>query len=262
MSKLTDEQKIEAVKLYQTGEWTHQQLGERYGVTRPAIGQLFKRRGIQAMNRNRHTCDEHYFDTIDSEWKAYFLGLLYADGCNHRTKYSITIALQERDRAILDHFNQSIQHTRPLYCVDYKPYNPNTSLQYQLHIYSQHMSDQLSRLGCVPRKANVLQFPTPDQVPTIFLSPFMRGYVDGDGCIDNRGCRIYSSESFARSLHAYLVSIGIESGVRVDPRNSGITTEVSIRRKGHNKQFLDWIYQDATIYLDRKYQRYMQYFSD
>ena len=50
----------------------------------------------------KYSFDEHYFDNIDNEHKAYWLGLLMADGYNHETKTCVSLRLQGQDREILE----------------------------------------------------------------------------------------------------------------------------------------------------------------
>lgn len=71
---------------------------------------------------NKYTFNKDYFERIDSKDKAYFLGLLYADGCNSisatQGQCTIVINLHEKDRSILDIFNKYIGSNKPL---SYKP---------------------------------------------------------------------------------------------------------------------------------------------
>ena len=45
------------------------------------------------------------------------------------------------------------------------------------------MWEALNNKGCVPNKSLTLTFPSKDIVPSNLLRHFIRGYVDGDGCI-------------------------------------------------------------------------------
>jgi hypothetical protein len=67
-----------------------------------------------------HTYNENYFDIIDTPQKAYFLGLMYADGGIWHTdkigkygnvlhQYQMSINLQERDKSILELFRKELQ---------------------------------------------------------------------------------------------------------------------------------------------------------
>lgn len=127
--------------------------------------------------------NQKYFDIIDDEYKAYWLGLLYADGCNKDDRGSWSIELQEQDKYLLDGLNKSLNCEKPLLFRDLKSKKPNWSNSYTLEINSKYMCERLTELGCHPRKSLTLKFPTENQVPVHLLQHFIRGYIDGDGCI-------------------------------------------------------------------------------
>lgn len=54
---------------------------------------------------------------------------------------------------------------------------------YRYCFRSKQIHKDLIKLGCVPRKSVILEFPNQEQVPDKFLLPFIRGYFDGDGSL-------------------------------------------------------------------------------
>lgn len=62
--------------------------------------------------------NDSFFEKIDTEEKAYFLGLFYADGCNYINGNAsrVALSLQEDDKKILEIFNNFIypNEDRPL----------------------------------------------------------------------------------------------------------------------------------------------------
>lgn len=86
----------------------------------------------------RYTFNEHYFDVIDSQDKAYWLGFFAADGYNHVSKGYIELRLHNQDREILEKFKVSINASNPIGL--YKATYCNLSL------YSQHLCDTLVSL--------------------------------------------------------------------------------------------------------------------
>ena len=66
------------------------------------------------MQKRKYPVDEQFFDEIDSEEKAYFLGMLYADGTNSMKKTEVSLRLQEEDYEILTKLNNLLQPTKPL----------------------------------------------------------------------------------------------------------------------------------------------------
>ena len=60
-----------------------------------------------------------YFSKIDTEWKAYFLGLLMADGCISKTKTeaytTVQLGLKLEDKYLIDNFAVEIGFSKQLY---------------------------------------------------------------------------------------------------------------------------------------------------
>ena len=131
-----------------------------------------------------------YFSVINNERKAYFLGLIYADGTivnasssdlKNRQK-QLCIALQEEDGYLLEEI-----------CKDIKPFK-NITYQHPpniknkgwkkravFKISSNKICEDLINLGCLQRKSIVgMNFPIIDDS---LINHFIRGFFDGDGCI-------------------------------------------------------------------------------
>lgn len=266
--KLTDIQKIEIVEKYKTGVYTCEKLSKEYGIKGNSISALLKRRGI-SINSNRsqlsrkYSLNEYYFDKIDTEEKAYFLGLLYADGNNCVTNNCIYIGLHEIDKLILEKFKIALGSNRDLVFRD-RTMEKNKSNQYALKVQSKHMSKQLIKLGCVPNKSLILEFPTIEQVPENLLNHFLRGMWDGDGtiyrdksCSNNKRCSLTSTRNFCLSAKDIIKSYtGISFGIYSYYKNK-ISSDLKVGGNKKSKIFLDWLYNNATIYLERKFISYM-----
>ena len=101
----SNEEKENIVKLYL--EWKSTvEIGKMYNFNHHSIASVLDeyhvdRRDASHCNRTYSVNDE-YFDNIDTQNKAYFLGFLFADGNNCMQKSAIRIALQEKDRDILE----------------------------------------------------------------------------------------------------------------------------------------------------------------
>lgn len=168
---------------------------------------------------------EDYFREIDSAEKAYFLGLIFADGCI--TKGRLTLGLHEADKHILESFNQALYLTdHPLYYRkahakkwrNGKTYT--TQVSYALTVFSQTLVADLARYGCVSCKTDVIRFPF-DTIPQTYYRDFIRGYFDGDGCIVRSGTKYKATkyvtyvasfcgnDLFAKDLQQALRSMGM-----------------------------------------------------
>jgi DNA-binding transcriptional regulator WhiA len=273
--RLKDLEKIEAVAKFETGEYSYTSLAKEYGITVSAMYALMKRKGAKVPTSGYFTvCKRHYnlnenfFDNIDTEEKAYFLGFLYADGCHYEDLSCITLSLQEEDKEILNKLNETISSNRPLMLVKHSKYKSTLKNQYKLSLNSKKISKNLSRLGLMSRKSLILKFPTEEQVPHHLLKHFIRGYFDGDGSISywvekkaqtlRLDCSFVSTECFCNSLAIYLLEeldITTKIKTRFKERNNSTRT-ILIRRKPAIHKFMSWLYQDSTIYLQRKYDKY------
>ena len=78
--------------------------------------------------RRIFSCDEHYFDVIDTPNKAYILGLLWSDGYNDVVRGQIKIQLQDRDKSVLERINIEVDSDRPLWMVQL--HNKNSHLSF------------------------------------------------------------------------------------------------------------------------------------
>lgn len=257
--KVTENDYDDIVDMYSKGA-TVDDIVKKYHVSDKTIYSILKLRNVKLLNYGEHskiyTLNEHYFDVIDTYNKAYVLGILYADGCNTGT--SITLSLKSCDKHILEAINNELSSNRPLKFLTYSQENSNWSDQYKLTITNKYMAMQLSKLGMVKNKSLILAFPEwldDDLVPS-----FIRGYMDGDGSIEKNECRInlISTEQFCKKAAEILNNkLGIHCGVYKCKKNSETTTRMmQIAGRNQVKKFLDYIYQDAELFLKRKYEIY------
>jgi hypothetical protein len=205
----------------------------------------------------KNNFDQSYFDVIDTEDKAYFLGLLFADGNVYMKRNRVQITLANEDSYILDKFSQCINSSAKLY-LDREIYS-------KLILDSKPLCQSLIKLGCIERKSLTLKFPSEEQVPKHLLHHFIRGYFDGDGHIskDKRLVKPYyhinitSSEGFIQSLRDELVENGIvPGGTYKRYKEKEVSAHTIMVKSKSAKVFLDYLYKDATIFLTRKHKLY------
>jgi hypothetical protein len=85
--RLNKEQKSILVEKYKTGNYTCVDLAIEFGIADTTCANIIRKANIHVFNnqsvlQRKYALDESFFDIIDSEAKSYFLGLLFADGCN------------------------------------------------------------------------------------------------------------------------------------------------------------------------------------
>lgn len=221
------------------------------GVCSHIIKRYLSEENLYSRGRREDFFNENYFEKIDSEDKAYFLGLLYADGNIYLKRRRVQITLQNEDAYILEIFKKYINSSTKLY-IDREKYS-------KLILDSDKLSQDLIKLGCIPNKSLTLKFPTTDQVPIEWLSHFVRGYFDGDGgiTVGKSGLNISftSSEVFLTSLRHILNKLNIETTeYKKRYKDKKISAgSIGINKKASQRLLFVFLYKDCKdLYLTRK----------
>jgi transcriptional regulator with XRE-family HTH domain len=234
---------------------SYSKIAEKCGVTKRAIIaslQVSK----NPKGHRKYTLDETYFNKINTEDKAYFLGLMYADGNVSKRKNLFKIGLQEEDKEILNKFAIYLKTNKPISCEPPNKKNKTWKHNYKLTIIGKKITKSLVDLGCVPQKSLILQFPTTEQVPEHLLRHFIRGYFDGDGHISTH-LSIVSSKYFIDGLINIIRFHDLE--YKIYNCKNEFTKRLVVGKKKSYLKFLSWIYKDATIYMQRKYEKYINF---
>lgn len=127
----------------------------------------------------KYRINEAFFD----KWghiMAYVLGYFYADGSLEdasylRGKYIRVTSVEKYSILRIKRWLNS-QHT----VVKLKSTWPNGKPRYLLRIGDHHLYHALTRWGLYPNKSLTIKFP---DIPKKYLGDFLRGYLDGDGCV-------------------------------------------------------------------------------
>lgn len=191
-----------------------------------------------------YNLDRSYFSDIDTEEKAYWLGFLFADGYVAKDKNRVLLELSNVDKIHLEKFCKSLNYNGMVRSI-----KGNKS---RVTCYSVEMAKDLIKQGCVNAKTMVLK--PPEEVPNGLISHFCRGYQDGDGSIFYR---IDQNRYVVSSLGTYEVLDFIisNSPINANIRKSENIWTFQFSAKDKVKDFLLWLYKDATICLDRKYEK-------
>ena len=259
----TEEQELQIVDLYNSGT-SMEKIAPMFGVSTRPIKRILQEHNVKirdCSHCNRHyELDETYFDEIDTFNKAYVLGLLYADGCNFTKQNKVKLSLQEQDGGILFSILEDMHSNMPLRFHQQSKVNPNWSDLLIMTLSNKHISERLLELGMVPCKSLVLTFPT--FLSDEFMPHFIRGYVDGDGHIDigkSKYVQIAGTSQFCKCLKDYIMEkLGIETYIYNTHNKESNIKVLVVRRKADVLKFLDWMYNDAELYIRRKHEAYLK----
>lgn len=195
------------------------------------------------------------FEDIDTEEKAYWLGFLYADGSVGSKEDKIELGLAEKDLEHIKKFKSFMQIKNKI------SYRPKTK-SYRISFRSEKCKKDLIKKGCVPKKSLVLVFPSEEQVPNNLIRHFIRGYFDGDGWFTNtKNCfqiGVIGTEKFLIGFLTYVEGINKNCKIFEVHRKDGAKRYV-FGAYDDVLHFLNWIYRDATVYLERKYEKYLDF---
>lgn len=197
--------------------------------------------------QKRYNIDDKFFDVIDTEEKAYWLGFIMADGCIRKIKctYMLTIELSSVDEEHLIKFKKCIKSDAPIA----RRKNRNMS---NIRVYNNHLVQQLIEKGCVFNKTINGHVPIDILIDKSLIAAYLRGYCDGDGFIDKKRYRIVytiKSKKIADQISILLDMLNISFKVKKEKTYYRLMCE----RKDIFFKFLTEIYGNAHIYLDRKY---------
>ncbi len=259
--------------LYVSEDLSVLQTAARLKVTHQTIYRILKQKGIKSRRKvtstkRRYPADQDFFQTIDTEAKAYYLGLFYADGCvsQYSTGYwKSALTLTAEDAEVLLPLAVAVYAGRkdPLKLKGRvvkrgaKTYTERAARSFV--VYGERFAKHLVDKGCTPKKSLTLQFPSFEIVPRHLFHHFVRGYFDGDGGVSSQTNRpdcisvsVVSSEPFIDGLIEYLDR---QVGVKAAKRKAGRVFYAGFSSRNDIKRFAEHIYRDQTIHMKRKRQK-------
>lgn len=180
---------------------------------------------------------------------VYVAGFIAADGYLNIKANRIEIAIKAADRVHLINIAKAMGFNGPIY-------EKSAINAVRLQITSQKLlSDIIEILGVTNNKTLALE---KANVNDVMFHHFIRGYFDGDGYIKatKKAIRLLGTEMFLAWCDEKINSlIGIR---RRNPKRKGHENIYELSYLGDDMmQICSWMYTGATLFLDRKYQRYV-----
>lgn len=225
--------------------------------------------GLERQARDSIYCDYRFFDQW-TERSAYILGFIMADGYlalkeDGSSQSRLRILTAARDSDILYKIAAALKYRGNISFLKHSGHNGmecNISFQNRWLLY------QVKAKG-IPVRDKSYTATFPNDIPTDMIRHFIRGIIDGDGFIS-----FYERYSRLRDKHYDFLNIGwcgtqdivtkVRDTLPFDCSDNKVT-------KNHNSadyychiggkkafQICEWLYKDATIFLDRKYEAYCQ----
>jgi hypothetical protein len=205
----------------------------------------------------RKTYNEDFFEKIDSEYKAYFLGFIFADGCliddSVSYRYKMTLKLHNKDNHILEEFIRCVNGEMGVW------FNKKKDMC-EISLSGRKIVNDLKDKGVSPNKTFTIKYPNINEK---LERHFLRGYFDGDGCIRfNTDKRDGSKRGDLR-----IVGGSIEMMNKINERMNflfGTNINKLYGPKNKDYKFIGWagmsdiekiyhgFYDESSLFLNRK----------
>lgn len=258
-SKLESKEQ-EIIDLYKSGI-PSTKLAIQFNVSKPTILSLLRSHKIERRSLSEacriYSINENIFDLIDTEEKAYFLGLLYTDGNNFPETHLISFGLKKEDKYMVQRFKELLQSDAPL------TYIKSQDNFCKLAVANKYLSKQLEKLGIVKCKTFKITFP--EWLDANLIQHFIRGVFDGDGCITELEFSITGTEELLLHIQEILMVecelLKTKLDNRFPERNNNIR---SLRYSGREQiiKIMEYMYKDSSIFLQRKHDIFMRLKND
>lgn len=241
-------------------------LERELNLTRKTIREVLKKSNVKYRSdseaktlSNGHYINHNAFDDLTDPETLYWIGFIYTDGHvtidNNKGQNCIQIKLQEQDKDHLEKFKSFLKCN---YEIKHRLEN-NKYPAVQLKVFSKKLCSVLKSLGFTENKTYTL-------IPHEKLKnsrDFWRGCVDGDGCLsfDNYYSQwiinLVGTKETCGGLADFIVENSIYNKRNVNKdKNSNLHKIVYSHL--NCKQVSELLYKNAVVFLDRKYQKYLE----
>lgn len=214
-----------------------------------------KKLNIPVRSCIHHKINDEFFK-IDTEESLYVAGFLAADGCISKGK--IEISLASKDRNILEKILEAMGSEHPIKNVTYfsKQLNKNYNCSRISIGNLKLIQDLADRFNITPAKSKTYQFPE-RLINHPLVNHFLRGLSDGDGSWGCYSGRVsFKMQGTKNLLEHYLLILNRECNLDREEKKILISPGCFNLDFGGNVicgKIAKFLYQDATIFLERKY---------
>ena len=245
---------------------TIEQLTIKYNTTKKSLYSFFHKNNIAIGQYRKHCFDENYFEVIDTEHKAYWLGFIMADGgvcktCNEVSGPNrLYINISAKDKEHLQKFCEDIKLDKQ----NIKEYTPigtySNNPMVKVCVNSIKLCNDLKTYGIIPNKTGKELIPS--IIPNNLIRHFIRGFFDGDGCFTKNKDKIQSimfcgPYDFLNQLQNIFIENNLLSNdesvfIYQEKRNNKKLFYLRYNKSNIRNNITEYMYNDSTIYLNRK----------
>jgi len=259
---------------------SYKKIGDKIGRSKNGVQTHMRKLGLKKPEKYIYNVD--YFEKINTEDKAYWLGFIFADGYISQGKghSELGIELAYTDIEHLKKFNKCLNgNLEILHKVnDHTKDNfikTNQTESCVIRLQRNKIVNDLKQYGINNKKTYTDNYIS-DLIPKNLVKHFIRGFFDGDGNVwfdkeKNKQLRytIYNaSYTLLNDIREELFSKGIYSQIIEDKRNLYRKTtpcyHLVVGGIANAYNFYNYLYDGANMWLDRKYEyanKYIEIFN-
>ena len=260
------------IDLYLNKKLSAYKISSILNISKDKVYYYLKKNNISrrsnSINSKKFFSDEYFFENIDSEEKAYWLGFIYADGFIISSRDAFGLSLSVKDESHIEKFLKSIKSNNKI-----SRYFNNMGFEYsRIVIHSKKLKEDLIKNGCLENKTFLLKFPNIDKE---YVRHFIRGYFDGDGSIigyvrkpnpknreiNYRVSRAFNIDSKKQNILIEIQNFFSKHNIKTDINY--IMRDDMYRLCTSSKEEIEKIfhllYDDSNFYLNRKFNKFNYY---
>jgi len=255
------EQKV--IDYYIIDKLSGQKIASILTINVKTVFAILKRNNIKSRTLSesamKYICQDDFFNVINTEKKAYWLGVLFADGnITKKASKSGQIIFSSKDKEWVELFLLDVGSNNFPNCEYQKLYKKYI---WKAQITSAKMYNDLDNLGCTPTKTKTIKLP---QINDSLIHHFIRGYFDGDGTVGvyknlkNNDWKILKS-GFCSGSQKFIIDLlkvlPVKNKTIKQVKNCYITQH-SLR---DTLNLFDYMYKNYTVCLKRKREVFVNY---
>lgn len=206
--------------------------------------------------RVKHSLDTGFFNRVDSEKKAYWLGFIVADGTvSTNGRWRLKVGLAARDTLHLESLRKDLSSTAKISLEERKL---GTAAEFS--VYSKDLVESLNKYGVVPNKSAGMRLDL-QNIPDELQRHFWRGVVDGDGSLGYTyrrniyevSLRVVGGKDLIEQFLSW--SRPVTGGIHGVSKLSNKLYQTKIASKSGVDSIVKLLYTDAAVALPRKQEK-------
>ena len=238
------------INLYEDGN-TVTEIAQMTGIKRGTVYSILQRNQVQMRPRGKRPLpvNHEYFDTIDTEHKAFWIGWLSTSGHTENDEM-VSISMKSSDIALLEAFKEAIDSKHKIY---WRKSQPIVRLRFQ----SKHMAQTLRDYG-IPDNRTFAQ--TAVEVSPDLAHHYWRGVIDANGSVHimmskkkfpTLIIKVCTTKQICLSFRSWVRSLGYQTQATPGKDNESNTWAITVGGTDSVLPILRLLYDGATVFMPR-----------